>query len=78
MANRYDLAGKFAIVTGGAKGIGRAITERLLESGASVWVWDAVQVDVPGARSSVVDISRPNQIADCLSQLAEAPASTSS
>lgn len=33
-----DLTGKAAIVTGGAKGVGRGITERLLEAGAAVVV----------------------------------------
>jgi NAD(P)-dependent dehydrogenase (short-subunit alcohol dehydrogenase family) len=40
MANRIDLAGRTAVVTGGAQGIGRAIVERLLDSGASVAIWD--------------------------------------
>jgi 3-oxoacyl-[acyl-carrier protein] reductase len=40
MANQIDLAGRIAVVTGGAQGIGRAITERLLLSGAVVAVWD--------------------------------------
>ena len=40
MANRYDLEGRRAIITGGAQGIGRAIGERLLASGAKVMLWD--------------------------------------
>ena len=40
MPNRIDLAGRFAVVTGGAQGIGRAIAERFLDSGAAVAIWD--------------------------------------
>jgi 3-oxoacyl-[acyl-carrier protein] reductase len=38
--NRIDLAGRAAVVTGGARGIGLAIAARLLESGARVALWD--------------------------------------
>ena len=34
--NQYDLKDRVAIVTGGAQGIGLAVTERRLESGAQV------------------------------------------
>jgi len=40
MGNKIDLAGKFAVVTGGAQGIGRAVVERFLDSGATVAIWD--------------------------------------
>jgi NAD(P)-dependent dehydrogenase (short-subunit alcohol dehydrogenase family) len=38
--NQIDLSGRVAVVTGGAQGIGRAIVERFLASGAEVAIWD--------------------------------------
>jgi 2-dehydro-3-deoxy-L-rhamnonate dehydrogenase (NAD+) len=38
--NRIDLNGRRAVVTGAAQGIGRAVAERLLASGAAVSLWD--------------------------------------
>src|SRR5262249_58263476 len=38
--NKIDLNGRVAVVTGGAQGFGRAITERFVESGAKVAIWD--------------------------------------
>jgi NAD(P)-dependent dehydrogenase (short-subunit alcohol dehydrogenase family) len=40
MPNAIDLVGRPAVVTGGAQGIGRAIVERFLDSGAAVAIWD--------------------------------------
>ena len=37
---QFDLGGRRAIITGGAQGIGRAIADRFLESGAKVCLWD--------------------------------------
>src|SRR5450756_2107196 len=38
--NKIDLNGRCAVVTGGAQGFGRAITERFVSSGARVAIWD--------------------------------------
>ncbi|MGU7774474.1 SDR family NAD(P)-dependent oxidoreductase [Burkholderia sp. MR1-5-21] len=38
--NRNSLAGKVAVVTGGARGIGLAIARKLKAEGASVAIWD--------------------------------------
>jgi 2-dehydro-3-deoxy-L-rhamnonate dehydrogenase (NAD+) len=38
--NKIDLQGKNAVVTGGARGIGFAIAQRLLASGAACSLWD--------------------------------------
>lgn len=40
MPNKIDLRGRSAVVTGGGRGIGRAIVERFLDSGAAVAIWD--------------------------------------
>jgi 2-dehydro-3-deoxy-L-rhamnonate dehydrogenase (NAD+) len=63
MPNTYDLAGRRAIVTGAAKGIGRAIAELLLANGCEVLIWDMSSVDLPGATPVPVDITQPAQIA---------------
>src|SRR3978361_1933590 len=38
--NKIDLNNRCAVVTGGAQGFGRAITERFVASGAKVAIWD--------------------------------------
>ena len=47
--NRYDFAGRCAIVTGAARGIGYATAERLLDSGATVSAWDIDTALLDGA-----------------------------
>jgi len=51
--NQIDLDGRVAVITGGAQGIGYAIAERMLASGASVALWDADAGKLAEAKSSL-------------------------
>jgi 3-oxoacyl-[acyl-carrier protein] reductase len=65
--NRIDLEGRKAIITGGARGIGLAVAERMLASGAEVALWDSDEPALDAAAKrlagkgsvnvSVVDVS---------------------
>ena len=56
--NKYDLSGKVAIVTGGAQGFGLAITEKFLDSGAEVIIWDIDKAET----QKVVDQNKDKKI----------------
>jgi 2-dehydro-3-deoxy-L-rhamnonate dehydrogenase (NAD+) len=74
------LGGRVAIVTGGARGIGLAVCERLVDAGAAVAIWDR---DAPAAAQAAddlrerggaaqahhVDVTSPQSIADGLDRL---------
>src|ERR1043166_5645105 len=57
--NQLDFAGRTAVVTGGAQGIGAAIVERLRTSGARVQIWD-----LDGTPR--VDVSEPASVDEAL------------
>jgi len=61
-----SLAGRSAVVTGAARGIGDAIAERLLADGANVFSLDKVAAEEP--RAGVVyleaDVTDPSSVAD--------------
>jgi 3-oxoacyl-[acyl-carrier protein] reductase len=68
--NRLDMQGRSAIVTGGAAGLGRAIAQRIVDSGARVSLWDrdaAALADTAqalgGAHTAVVDVTRDDAVA---------------
>lgn len=65
----YDFSGQKAVVTGGARGIGRAVAEHLVRSGAQVWIWDLDPIELDGAHSLRVDVTKADQIANALTNV---------
>lgn len=76
--NQLDLHGRHAVVTGGAAGLGLAIMQRLLASGASVSCWDrdaaamaAAQSLGPKVQCVTVDISEHASVVEAVRQTLE-------
>jgi 3-oxoacyl-[acyl-carrier protein] reductase len=69
--NQLDFAHRTAIVTGGAAGIGFAIAQRLVASGARVSLWDRDPAALseaegslgPGTLTQALDVADPNAVA---------------
>ncbi len=57
--NQIDLTHKKAVVTGAARGIGYAIAERLLQSGAAVSLWD---LDAAALAEAKLELSKLGQV----------------
>ena len=51
--NQIDLNGRVAVITGGAQGIGLATAQRMLQSGASVVLWDIDTAQLALARETL-------------------------
>jgi 3-oxoacyl-[acyl-carrier protein] reductase len=68
MSNAIDLSGRNAVVTGGAQGIGRAIAERFLESGAAVAIWDR---DLARAQKTARELANRGRIAAFAADVAD-------
>jgi len=72
--NQIDLSGKVAVVTGGARGIGLAVVERMVKSGARVVVWDRARIEqggkaeAAGARLIAADVSDADAVARALAE----------
>ena len=54
---KYDLNNRVAVVTGGAQGFGFAITERFIEAGAKVVIWD---IEEKAAKNAIEKINSEN------------------
>jgi NAD(P)-dependent dehydrogenase (short-subunit alcohol dehydrogenase family) len=73
--NRIDLAGRIAIITGGARGIGFAIAERFVASGAKVALWDVdgeqaktASRQIAGAIAQQVDVTDEAAVAAAMAE----------
>ena len=75
---KFDIKNRVAIVTGGAQGFGLAITERFIESGAKVIIWDIDENEAKKALEKVnsknlsyqiVDVSDFNKINEKLTEI---------
>ncbi|MBU8537504.1 SDR family NAD(P)-dependent oxidoreductase [Falsiroseomonas tokyonensis] len=73
--NKLDLQGRVAVVTGGARGIGLAVARRMIQSGASVSIWDADPAKTEESRAALAaDGSVSAQVLDLADELAVAEA----
>jgi len=66
--NQYDLTGRVAVVTGGARGLGYSIVERIVLSGGSVSLWD---VDAAKLADADKQLSEAEHIATATLDLTE-------
>ncbi|MBP6901489.1 MAG: SDR family oxidoreductase [Burkholderiaceae bacterium] len=69
--NQLDLNGRVAIVTGGAQGIGLATARRLLDSGATVELWD---IDAPRLAQALEQLQAPGRARAATVELSDAAA----
>src|SRR3954467_14186570 len=72
----FDLAGRHALVTGGASGIGESTVKELVRAGAFVWVADinlagaeALAASTGSAKGIHLDVTSPDSIARAVAQV---------
>lgn len=78
MRTEPDLADQRVVVTAGAAGIGRVMTERFIEAGARVHICDVdagalttASAALPGLGTTLADVSDPQQVAQLFQDAAE-------
>ena len=76
--NQLDMKGRHAVITGGAAGLGFAIAQRMLASGATVTLWDRDEVALAGAAKALgagvktvqVDVTRHDSVVQAVQRTA--------
>ena len=76
--NQLDMKGRHAVITGGAAGLGFAIAQRMLASGATVTLWDrdaaalsaAAKALGAGVATVQVDVTRHDSVVQAVAQTA--------
>ncbi|MDR5797281.1 SDR family NAD(P)-dependent oxidoreductase [Caballeronia sp. LZ008] len=69
--NRIDLANRVVIVTGGARGIGLAVAQRALQSGAEVSLWDVDGERLARTSAELAAKYRERKVSDAVVELTE-------
>jgi 3-oxoacyl-[acyl-carrier protein] reductase len=72
--NKLDLEHRVAVITGGARGIGYAVAQRILDSGGTVAIWDKDAGHMDGARGALAERGTVSVHAVELTDLAEVEA----
>ena len=61
---KFDLSNRVAVITGGAQGFGFAITERFIQSGAKVIIWDIDESAIKDAINKLKSENLSHQVVD--------------
>ena len=69
--NQIDLAGRVAVITGGAQGIGLATARRMRASGASVVLWDMAARPLAAAQAALADPAQPDVVSTQVVELTD-------
>jgi len=66
--NQIDLAGRTVVITGGARGIGYAVAQRALASGAAVALWD---IDAERVQRASDELAAPGRVSTAVVELSD-------